>query len=81
MSKLSISFTLGKASAGKANIEHNNREFVSSNVDVTRMADNVTYIRQDIREAYEELFGDALQDYNANRNGMTVKSMTISSTF
>ncbi|MDR2532277.1 MAG: plasmid recombination protein, partial [Oscillospiraceae bacterium] len=67
MSKLSISFTLGKASAGKANIEHNNREFVSSNVDVTRMADNVTYIRQDIREAYEELFGDALEEYNAKQ--------------
>jgi len=64
MSKLSVSFTLGKASARKANIEHNNREFISNNVDVSRLADNVTYIRQDIQEAYEDLFGEALREYN-----------------
>ena len=67
MSKLSVSFTLGKASAGKANIEHNNREFISSNVDVSRLADKITYIRQDIQEAYDELFGEALREYNAKQ--------------
>ena len=67
MSKLSISFTLGKASAGEVNIEHNNREFISSNVDVSRVVDNITYVRQDIHEAYDELFSDSLREYNAKQ--------------
>jgi hypothetical protein len=67
MSKLSCSFTLGKQSTGNANIEHNNREFISSNVDVARVADNIVYIREDVREVYDELFGEALQEYNAKQ--------------
>ncbi|MCL2071987.1 MAG: plasmid recombination protein [Oscillospiraceae bacterium] len=68
MSKLSTSFTLGKASGpGGANVAHNNREFISANVDVSRLADNVTYIRQDVREVYAKLFGDVLEQYNANQ--------------
>lgn len=65
MSKLSVSFTLGKASvAHGANVEHNNREFVAGNIDPKRISENVTYVRQDVREAYQELFGKALADYN-----------------
>jgi hypothetical protein len=64
MSKLSISFTLGKASTGNANIEHNNREFISNNVDVSRIVDNIIYVREDIHDVYDELFGEALQEYN-----------------
>ena len=41
MSKLSCSFTLGKLSTGNANIKHNNREFISINVDPARVADNI----------------------------------------
>jgi hypothetical protein len=67
MSKLSCSFTLGKASSGNANIEHNNREFISSNVDVSRLADNIVYVRQDVRAVYDELFGQALEQYNAKQ--------------
>lgn len=65
MSKLSISFTLGKASvAHGANVEHNNREFVAGNIDPKRISQNVTYVRQDVREAYRELFEKAVADYN-----------------
>jgi len=65
MSKLSCSFTLGKASNPHgANISHNHREFISNNVDVSRTAENICYIRQDVRAAYNELFGESLREYN-----------------
>ena len=67
MSKLSCSFTLGKQSTGNANIEHNNREFISSNVDPARIADNIVYVREDVRAVYNELFGEALEQYNAKQ--------------
>ena len=68
MAQLSASFTLGKASGAKgANLSHNHREFVASNVDATRISDNVTYVNQDVREAYEQLFGDNLREYNARQ--------------
>lgn len=65
MSKLSTSITMGKASvAGGANIGHNNREYLANNIDIHRLVDNITYVRWDIRDAYEELFGEALAEYN-----------------
>ena len=65
MSKFSTSLTLGKASGlHGANVEHNNRDFIADNIDTARIADNITYARQDVRQAYQELFGDALQEYN-----------------
>ena len=68
MQKLSTSFTLGKASVkGGANVEHNNREFLAGNIDVGRMVDNITYVRQDVREVYDELFGEVLEQYNAKQ--------------
>ena len=68
MSKLSVSFTLGKASVSHgANVEHNNREFIAGNIDPKRISENVTYVRQDVREAYRELFGKAVADYNAKQ--------------
>jgi hypothetical protein len=65
MSKLSCSFTLGKLSAGQANVEHNLREKIADNVDAARIDNNVIYVQDDVREVYEELFGDALEAYNA----------------
>ena len=67
MNKLSCSFTLGELSAGKANIEHNNREFISNNVDVSRLANNIVYVQEDVRDVYDELFGNALETYNAKQ--------------
>ena len=65
MKSLSISFTLGKSSgSGGANIEHNHREYIASNVDASRICDNIVYANQDVREAYRELFGEALAEYN-----------------
>lgn len=79
MSKLSVSFTLGKASvAHGANVEHNNREFVAGNIDPKRISQNVTYVRQDVRDAYQELFGKAVENYNAKQ---TRKDRKISDYF
>ena len=47
--------------------QHNNRIFISKNADGERVQDNITYCRQDIREKYNELFGQALAEYNARQ--------------
>lgn len=59
MEALSVSFRIGDGV-----LEHNNREFSPQNVDATRTPDNVTYINRDLRELYDELFDDALEEYN-----------------
>lgn len=69
MSRLSISFTLGKASVQHgANVEHNNRKFIAKNINEKKSAENVTYVKQDVREAYQQLFGKALEEYNSKQN-------------
>lgn len=52
---------------GKGSIQHNNRQFVTQNIDRKRMIDNITYVKQDIREAYQQVFGKAVADYNAKQ--------------
>lgn len=68
MAELSVSFTLGKASVlHGANVGHNNREFVAKNVDKNKIKDNVTYVKQDVQDAYTELFGKAVEEYNVKQ--------------
>ena len=68
MDSYSISFTLGKASNPHgANLRHNNRKFYAPNIDPSRTEQNVTYVRQDVREAYHQLFDRAVEDYNAKQ--------------
>lgn len=50
-----------------AKIRHNNREFVSANVDKDRIKDNITIINQTVPEAFEHLFGEAQRKYNAKQ--------------
>jgi len=64
--KMSVSVALGKASQPHgANIAHNNREFIPENVDPSRIENNIYYIQQDVRDAYDELFGSAIDEYNS----------------
>lgn len=42
---------------GKGSLTHNNREFMADNVDPLRTPQNITFVRQPIGEAYEQLFG------------------------
>lgn len=59
---LSISFRIDEGV-----VEHNNREFIAKNVDGERVGDNITYCRQNIKDKYNELFGQALAEYNARQ--------------
>ena len=52
---------------GKGKLRHNNREIISPNVDRARIGDNITLKRQSLADAYEEIFGDAVAEYNAKQ--------------
>ncbi len=60
--KKTISFAKGKGS-----IAHNNRDFFTDNIDRDRTQNNITYVQQDLEIAYDEIFGQALKDYNAKQ--------------
>lgn len=65
LSSVSISFS----TAAKGNFNHNRRtnSKVPQNVDPTRTAFNKILIDKDIRQVYNEVFGEALAEYNANQ--------------
>ena len=68
MDRYSISFTLGKASDPHgANLAHNNRKFTAANVHESRSGQNIKYKNQDVRAAYQELFAQAVAEYNAKQ--------------
>lgn len=65
MDRYSVSFTLGKPSVPHGgNLAHNNREFTAANIHAQRSAQNITYTSQDIRQAYHQLFDEAVKEYN-----------------
>ncbi|MGN0598963.1 MAG: plasmid recombination protein [Oscillospiraceae bacterium] len=50
---------------GRGKIRHNNRDFVSANVDKDRVKNNIVLVQpQSVKEAYKEIFGEAQQKYN-----------------
>ena len=51
----------------KGSIRHNNRDFYAANVDQARTKNNIIFKKQDIHDAYQELFGKALEEYNAKQ--------------
>ena len=55
----SVSVTLGKGSLG-----HNNRRFHTKNVDPSLTPQNVVFVHQELKDAYREIFGEALERYN-----------------
>ena len=52
---------------GKGSLNHNNREFIHDNVDEERIAWNRIYKQENIKEAYDICFGQALAEYNAKQ--------------
>lgn len=52
---------------GRGSIRHNNRDFYAANVDQDRTKNNIILKKQNIREAYHELFDGALEEYNAKQ--------------
>ena len=45
-------------------LDHNNRVITAHNVDVSRTADNITYTKIDLRDFYQQVFGEAIMEYN-----------------
>ena len=52
---------------GKGSLTHNNREFMADNVDPLRTPQNITFVRQPIGEAYDQLFKESTERYNARQ--------------
>lgn len=58
---------------GKGNLMHNNRTYeghgyhTPDHIDIMRTHLNKIYIQQDIRDAYKEVFSDAIEEYNAKQ--------------
>ena len=57
-----ISFVVGKGS-----LSHNNRSFIAENVVEERIELDEFYIQQPLKEAYDQIFGQAVADYNATQ--------------
>ena len=58
---------------GKGSQMHNRREYekygkpTPDNIDASKSHENIFLVDKDIREAYQEIFGEALEKYNANK--------------
>lgn len=58
---------------GKGSQMHNKREYekygkpTPDNIDVSKSHENITLVDRDIKEAYREIFGEALDKYNAKQ--------------
>ena len=52
---------------GKGSLRHNNREFIATNIDEARVPWNIVYIKKSLKDAYEEIFGPAVSEYNAKQ--------------
>ena len=52
---------------GKGSLRHNNRDFIAKNVDPERIPWNVTYVKEDLKETYDRIFGEAIAEYNAKQ--------------
>ena len=48
-------------------LDHNNRVITAHNVDISRTSDNVTYAKIGLHDFYEQIFGEALAEYNAKQ--------------
>ena len=61
---------------GDGDIRHNNRLFKPSNVDHSRTPDNITLVRENIQDAYHNLFNESVIKYNENqkRNDRKIKN-------
>ena len=58
---------------GKGSQLHNRREYekigkpIPDNIDVSKSLENITLVDKDIKQAYQEIFGEALEKYNAKQ--------------
>lgn len=55
------------AMSGKGVVDHNRRTYIAENVDPTKTHLNIEYCHTPIKQAYHELFDEALTAYNAKQ--------------
>ena len=66
---------------GTGSMGHNNRKFITENVDPARTEQNITLRRENLKQVYHELFDEALAEYNAKkRSGFSMRSSSKSET-
>lgn len=53
---------------GHGSMVHNNRKFVTENVDKKWIQDNITYKAKPIEESYQKLFDEKVKRYNIGKN-------------
>ena len=78
MQNVSLSVT---HSDNKINVKHNNRDFeerewghtTNSHINRDLSKYNTTFVKQDIKEAYQEAFGEALAEYNEKQKRKYLK--------
>lgn len=69
---MSMSVSLKKAT-NKTNIKHNNRTMSekekerNSHIDYSKSDDNKYLVQKDLKELYQEEFGEVLENYNAKQ--------------
>lgn len=52
---------------GSGSVRHNNREFYAANVDRTRTDQNITFVNDDLKQVYHEMFDEVLEKYNSGK--------------
>lgn len=52
---------------GKGNLNHNNRKFLTDNVDKNRVKDNIIYIQNDLKKMYDDIFKNSVDEYNSKQ--------------
>lgn len=52
---------------GKGNINHNNRKFLTNNIDKNRVKNNIVYVQNDLKNMYTEIFQEAVDEYNSKQ--------------
>ena len=52
---------------GTGSMGHNNRKFITENVDPARTEQNITLCRENLKQVYHEIFDEALAAYNAKK--------------
>ncbi len=64
---------------GHGSIRHNNREFTAANVDRERSGQNIVFVNENLKQTYDNLFGEALEAYNAGKKKQGTRSRTTTS--
>lgn len=52
---------------GHGSMSHNNREFITPNVDLDRVKDNIIYKCEPLEQAYKNCFAQAIEEYNSKQ--------------